>query len=96
MKKYKWRKQYTEKEANICIDNTMQLITTNRECIITWANQIRYWKTDKLIEALCHQTTEEMIHYAEIQNLYLLSKIEYIKQFSPNFRSKSSFWFPIC
>lgn len=93
--KYKWIKKYSKEEAETQIECTCQMITSNRECIWTWEKQIKYWKCDKLIEALCKQTTQEMIEKAEEQNLYLLSKLEYMNQFTENYIIKWSFWIPI-
>ena len=89
MTKYRGRKKYTEKEAQDQIENTMQLYYTNIEALHTWKTQPR----DLLIEALTGTKTEEAIRQVELQNEYLMNKIEYMRQFAPNYQLKGSFAF---
>ena len=91
--KYKGRKKYSSEEAGVQMENIMQHLLTNQECINYWKNTGRD-RCDILIEALTNKTRDEMIKDNEEQNQYLLSKYRYMKQFNPNYRLKGSFGIP--
>lgn len=88
--KYRGRKKYSQAEAETMLENTMQLIKVNEECILYWKT-CRPSRTDRLIEALCNQSREEMIKQNEDQLEYLYDKFEYMKQFAPDYKLKGSF-----
>ena len=84
MPKYKGRKKLTPQEAKEFLDNTYQMLYTFTEQVQYLKTQPRS-KSDILVEALCGQTREEMVRETEGQIEYCLSKIEYGKQFLPNY-----------
>lgn len=88
----KFRKKYNKKEAENLLENTYQMLFTNLECLNYWKTGKRS-KADKLIEALCSQSREEMIIDVEKKINYCYEKIEYLKQFSPEYQIKGSFGF---
>jgi len=91
MVKYNGRKKYSQKDAENLMESTMQMITTNDECIMYWKSPKYGSRSDKLIEALTNKNVNEMIGQAEKQNEYLYSKFEYLKKFSPEYTLKGSF-----
>lgn len=91
--KYRGLKKYSYKEACDQIENTMQMRSVYIECIFTWKTKQR----DTLIEALCNQTTEEMIKETEKKLEYVDSKMEYLYQFCEGYVPKGSFaFFSVC
>ncbi len=88
--KYKGRKKYTKEEAEKQMENTAQMICVSRECLMYWTTQPRS-RSDKLIEVLCNQTREEMIQEEGKKLEYLNLKMDYLKQFSSEYKLKGSF-----
>jgi hypothetical protein len=83
-KKYKGRKQYSQKEAEQHLETTFQMYYTVREHLFFLKAQ----GVDPLIQALCKQNTQEMIEESEMQAEYLYSKIQYLRQFAPEYTPK--------
>ena len=88
--KYRGRKKYSYEEAGEQIEAIMQQYSTNLECIMYWKMNKRS-RTDKLIEALTNKTRSEMIEDNKRSNEYLMSKLEYMRQFAPGYQVKGSF-----
>lgn len=88
--KYKGRKKYSYQEAGNIIENIMQLLSTNQECINYWKNMPRT-RSDILIESMTNTSRQEAIRQVEEQNEYLQSKLDYFHVFAPDYRIKGSF-----
>ena len=86
----RFRKILTEKEAGDWIESSMQSLSTNLECIYLW-RMSKPSRADSLIASLCDKTKDEMIADADKQNAYLQAKIDYAKQFCPDYKIKGSF-----
>jgi len=88
--KFKGRKKYTQPEAEKRMENTAQMICVSKECLLYWTTQPRK-RSDILIEALCNQSREEMIEQEKQKLEYLNLKMDYLKQFSQDYKLKGSF-----
>lgn len=88
--KYKGRKKYSEKEAGIMLETTMQQFSANQECINYWKFMPRT-QSDILIETLTKTPRDKAIKETEEQQEYLISKMGYLRQFCPDYRIKGSF-----
>lgn len=88
--KYRGRKKLNKEQAGEMIENTTQMLYTLLETIHYWKTQ-PVSKSDKLIEAMCGQTREEMIEEATKKVEYCQSKIEYARKFNPQYQIKGSY-----
>lgn len=86
----KFRKRFTQKEAEGHIENTMQMRSVYLENLFYWKNS-KETRADKLIQALCNQSKEEMMLEAEKKLEYIERKLDYLFSFSPNYVPKGSF-----